>query len=96
MAEQPIASQDWHTRAIVRFLETVTVGSPESWRGHTYHKGEEVEMIQWGNKGRPIDRGRWWSSYDIDGAFIVKSDKTEIVKILDEVAPVESEQSNGQ
>jgi hypothetical protein len=85
--QQPIATQDWHTTAIIRFLETARV---RSFAGeHTYQKGEEGEMVQWGRKGRTIDRSTWWSSFDIDEAFIVKSDKTEIVRILDEVAPIE-------
>ncbi len=89
MAEQPIASQDWHTRAIVRVLETTMKRSFDG--EHTFQAGEELEMVQWGRKGRTIDRSAWWTSYDIDGAFIIESDKTEIVRIIDEVAPIESE-----
>jgi len=89
MADEPIASQDWHTRARVRILETVTKGSVDPWRTRTFQAGDELIMVQFGSAGRPIDRSAWWTSYDIDGAFIIESDKTEIVKILDEVAPIE-------
>ena len=91
MANEPIAAQDWHTRAIVRVLEPTVKHSVDPWRERTFRAGEELEMVQWGRTGRPIDRSAWWTSYDIDGAFIIESDNTEIVKILDEVAPVESE-----
>ena len=86
MTKQPTASQDWHTRAIVRILKTTLTHSYDG--EHTFRAGEEMEMVQWGRAGRPVDRGAWWTSYDIDGAFIIDSDKTEIVKILDEVAPI--------
>lgn len=89
MAEQPIATQDWYTRAIVRILETTITRSFDG--EHTFTASEELEMVQWGRAGRTIDRSAWWTSYDIDGAFIIESDKTEIVRIIDEVAPIESE-----
>ena len=91
MAEQePLATQDWHTRALVRIREQRICHSPEGGE-HTFHAGDELVMLQWGRAGRAIDRSAWWTSYDIDGAFIIKSDKVEVVRILDEVAPVESE-----
>lgn len=84
--QQPRAEQDWHTRARVRILSTKIAHSHDG--EHTFHAGDEVVMVQWGRAGRPIDRSAWWSSFDIDGAFIIESDKTEIVQILDEVAPL--------
>ena len=91
MPEQPIATQAWHTHAIVRILKTMLAHSHDG--EHTFQAGEEYTMVQWGRANRPIDRSAWWTSFDIDGAFIIDSDKTEIVKILDEVAPIESEQT---
>jgi hypothetical protein len=44
-------------------------------------------MIQWGNDNRPVTRDTWWDSFDIDGAFIIKSSKVEVIKILTEVRP---------
>lgn len=88
MAEQ-IAVRDWHTRAIVRILETTRVGSPEGGT-HTFRAGEEREMVQWGRTSRPVRRDAWWDSYDIDGAFIIKASKVEVLRVLDEISPQES------
>jgi hypothetical protein len=88
MADEPIATQDWYTRAIVRVLETMVKRSFDG--EYTFRAGDELEMVQWGRAGRAIDRSAWWTSYDIDGAFIIESDNIEIVSILDEVAPIES------
>lgn len=85
--EQIIASRDWHTRAIVRILETTTVGNVSPYSERTFQAGEEVEMVQWGREGRPVSRERWWSDFDIDGAHIIKANKVEVVRVLDEVSP---------
>lgn len=89
MSEQ-IAARDWHIRAIVRVLETTVCGSVDPRGTRTFRIGEEVEMVMWGNAGRPVLRNAWWTSYDIDGAFIIKDGKVEVVKVLDEVKPDES------
>lgn len=91
MTEQ-IAARDWHTRARVRILETTTVGSVEPRRERTFRAGQELEMVQWGISGRPVDRSRWWTDFDIDGAFIIKASKVEVVKVLDEASPHTEEQ----
>lgn len=88
MSEQ-IAARDWYTRAIVRILETTTCGSVDPWASRTFRAGEEVEMIQWGNANRPVIRDAWWTSFDIDGAFIIKDSKVEVIKVLAEVKPDE-------
>ena len=85
MPEQ-IASRDWHTRARVRILETTQVGSPEGGT-HTFHAGQEVTMVQWGRAGREVTRTAWWTDFDIDGAFILKSKYVEVLEILDEISP---------
>jgi hypothetical protein len=85
MAE-PIAARDWHTRAIVRIKETTHTGSPEGGT-HTFHAGQELEMVQWGRAGREVNRGAWWTSFDIDGAFIIKAKNVEVVKIIEETKP---------
>ncbi len=87
MSEQR-AEREWHTRAIVRILETVHAGTPEGGR-RTFRAGEELEMVQWGRAGRPVTRDAWWTSFDIDGAFIIKASKVEVIKYLDEVLPQE-------
>ena len=83
MSEQ--ATRDWHRRAIVRIIETRITHSHDG--EHTFHAGDELEMVQWGRAGRPVSRDAWWTSYDIDGAFIIESDKVEIVRIVEEVQP---------
>jgi hypothetical protein len=87
MADEQAADRDWHTRAIVRVKETVTKRSVDPYREHTFHAGEELEMIQWGRAGRPVRRDSWWTSYDIDGALIIEAGSVEIVKIVDETLP---------
>lgn len=89
MTEQ-IAAREWHTRAIVRFLKTTSVGNPEGGRC-TFHAGQELEMVQWGRSGNPVDRRSWWTNFDIDGAFIVKANNVEVIKVLDEVSPEEAQ-----
>ena len=95
MSEQQIAVRDWYTRAIVRILETTTCGSVDPWASRTFRKGEEVEMLQWGNANRPVTRDAWWDSFDIDGAFIIEASKVEVVKILAEVSPFLPSQEEG-
>lgn len=85
MSEQ-IAMRDWYTRARVRILETTMVGSPEGGK-HTFLKGYEQEMIQWGIAGREVRRDAWWTSFDIDGAYIIRADRVEVLEVLDEVLP---------
>lgn len=82
---QQIASRDWHTRATVRVLRTVTRRS--HYGARTFGAGEELEMIQWGRAGRPVERDAWWTDFDIDGAYIVEASNVKVVKILEEVAP---------
>jgi hypothetical protein len=84
MAEQ--ATQDWYTRATVRILKTVTKRSPESGE-HTFYAGLETEMLQWGRAGKDVDRDAWWTSFDIDGAFILEASEVEVVKVLEEIPP---------
>lgn len=88
MTEQ-IAARDWHTRAVVRILQEKTCRSVDPYTVHTFHAGDEREMIQWGRAGRPVERDAWWTSFDIDGAYIVEASIVEVVKVLDEISPQE-------
>ncbi len=87
MTNEPVAAREWHTRARVRILTETTSRSVDPYTVRTFHPGEELEMVQWGREGRPVKRDAWWTSYDIDGAHIIKAEHVEIVEILDEVAP---------
>ncbi len=82
-----IASHDWHRRALVRVKEMTMKRSVDPYREYTFHLGEEIEMVQWGRADRPVIRDTWWTSFDIDGAFIIEASKVEVVKILDEKLP---------
>ena len=88
------ATRNWHTRAIVRVRETTTKGSVDPWRERTFRAGEELEMVQWGYAGRPIDRSHWWTGYDIDGAFIFEASRVEVVRVLEEVTPSEGSKAS--
>ncbi len=83
---QQIANRDWHTRARVRILKERASYTPAH-TVRTFRPGEELEMIQWGRAGREVDRSRWWTSYDLDGAHIIDADKVEVIEVIDEVAP---------
>ncbi len=85
--EPIIASRDWHTRAHVRITAEVSSHSVDPWIHRTFHVGEELEMLQWGRKGRPVKRDSWWTSYDIDGAHIVKAENVEVIEVLEETQP---------
>jgi len=84
---QQIAAQDWYTRARVRILETIAKHSVDQWVTRTFRAGEELEMVQWGRAGRPVERDAWWTSFDIDGAHIIEASKVEVIKVLAEVIP---------
>ncbi len=90
MAEQEqVATRDWHTRARVRITAETTSRSVNPWVERTFHQGEELEMLQWGRAGRPVRRDAWWTSFDIDGAYIIKAENVEVIEVLDEIAPLD-------
>lgn len=88
MTEQ-IAAREWFTRARVRILETIKTQSVDPWTTRDFYAGQELEMVQWGRAGRPVERDTWWTSFDIDGAHIIKAGKVEVIEILEEVSPTE-------
>ncbi len=86
MNEQ-VAIRDWHTRARVRIVKEKVSRSVEPSTVRTFSPGEELEMIQWGRQGRPVDRSAWWTSYDIDASHILAADNVEVIEVLSEVPP---------
>ena len=86
-AEKQSAVREWHTHALVRVLETTTSRSVWPAGERTFQQGEELEMFQCGEAGRPVDRDAWWTSYDIDAAQNIDASKVEVVRVLDEVPP---------
>lgn len=84
-----LAERDWWRKAKVRMLRTVKCGSPGALGEppHVYHLGEIVEMHQSGRAGREVRRVDWWSSTDIDYAYIIDAEDAEIVEILEDRLP---------
>jgi hypothetical protein len=87
MPVEPVASRDWHTRARVRILTETTSRSVDPYTVRTFHAGEELEMLQWGRAGRPVRRESWWTSFDIDGAHIIKAENVEVIEVIEETLP---------
>lgn len=85
--DQAVAERDWSTRARVRITAPYGAGAPDSYDGRQFTAGEELEMIQWGRGGRPVERDSWWTSTDIDGAFIVPADHVEVLEVIRENPP---------
>lgn len=85
--EGTVALQEWHIRARVRIRETTVRRSVDPWRERTFQKGQELEMLQWGRAGQPVNRSDWWTSYDIDGAYIIDAALVEVLSVLDELSP---------
>jgi hypothetical protein len=83
-----LAEREWATRAKVRFLRDVTDSTaPDAYpRTSNYRKGDERIMVQHGHQHRPV-RPDWWSSFDIDGAWIAPADAIEIVELISYTSP---------
>ena len=84
-----LAVRDWWTVAKVRIIRQITVGAVDPAIDRTFQVGEVLTMNQRGRAGDAIDRGSWWSSYDIDGAHIIPADHVEIVQVLEDHPPTE-------
>lgn len=83
----PVADRGWHVRARVRMRREHRCGSVDPMLTTVFRAGEEYTLIQWGVAGRLVLREAWWTSTDIDGAFIVPSDAVEVIEVLDERSP---------
>ncbi len=44
-------------------------------------------MVQWGLAGRRVDRSTWWTSIDVNGAYIVMAPSVEVLEVLEEQPP---------
>lgn len=87
-AQAQNAVREWHTRAIVRVLETSTSRSVWPATERAFQQGEELEMVQWGEAGRPVERNAWWTSFDIDAAHNIDASKVEVVRVIEEIPPI--------
>ena len=92
--EGTVALHNWHIRARVRIRETTVRRSVDPWREHTFQRGDVLELIKWANAGNALWRkSGWWTSYDIDGAFILDEAQIEVLEILDETSPFHSREA---
>ncbi|ARF77534.1 hypothetical protein HS99_0008775 [Kitasatospora aureofaciens] len=71
----------------MRFLEEVDVQTVHPRRRRVFRRGEEEVMVQWGLAGRRVDRGIWWTSIDVNGAYIVMAPSVEVLEVLEEQPP---------
>jgi len=78
-----VAHREWHTYALVRFLQDYTCTAVEG----RFQEGQELHMVQGGRAGLPVDRAHWCTDFAIDGAFIVPAAVVEVVEVLEEVPP---------
>lgn len=86
-----VAERDWSTRARVRITALHEAGAPGAPHTRRFAPGEELEMVQWGRAGRDIDRDSWWTTTDIDAAFIVPAGHVEVLAVLHENPPTWAE-----
>ena len=84
-----LADRSWRTRARVRVLRDVTASAPDG-NSETFYAGELVTMLQFGDAGRQVKRGSWWTGADIDVALILSTEDVEVLDVLDDVPPWET------
>jgi hypothetical protein len=82
-----LAERDWWTLARVRVVRRSRVGNTDPHDIVTYEVGEVYEMNQHGRAGAEIDRGSWWSSTDLDGAYVLPADAVEVLEVLRDHPP---------
>jgi hypothetical protein len=90
------AEQDWHTRAVVRVLEDHKVSVPLLWGEQLvltdFQRGDELEVVQHGPAGQPVDRGWWDTDTEIRfpgvrGLRFVPAAAVEVLAVIDETPP---------
>ncbi|CAM5585282.1 hypothetical protein BOQ63_002285 (plasmid) [Streptomyces viridifaciens] len=82
-----IAERNWWTQARARPLEEVDVQTVHPRRRRVFRLGEEEVMVQWGLAGHRVDRGTWWTSIDVNGAYIVMTPSVEVLEVLEDQPP---------
>ncbi|MFE5662441.1 hypothetical protein ACFQ7W_00725 [Streptomyces niveus] len=63
----------WQMEARVRIVADLEAANPYG-LPRKYRAGEELNMILRGQAGEPMSAANWWSSTDIDNAYIIPSD----------------------
>jgi hypothetical protein len=64
----------------VRIAADVEVGNTVG-GSRAYRAGEEVDMILRGQPGEPLSAAAWWSSTNVDGAYILAADQVEVLEL---------------
>jgi hypothetical protein len=85
--DPPAAEREWSTWARVRIRATYRAGSVSPWDERRFEPGQELEMVQWGRAGRAVDRSAWWTSTDIDGAFIIPAEHVDVLEVTRDKPP---------
>ncbi|MFJ8849350.1 hypothetical protein [Streptomyces sp. NPDC102437] len=73
----------WMMRARVRVVADVAASNPYT-RPRVYRAGDELEMLLRGIPGEPMNSAQWWSSADVNGAYILPF---EAVAVLEPLGP---------
>jgi hypothetical protein len=81
------AQRDWSLEARVRITGACGAASVDPKATRLFTVGEELVMNQHGRAGRVVGRDSWWTSYDLDGAFIIDADKVEVLEVTAVKAP---------
>jgi hypothetical protein len=79
--DPPLAEREWSTWARVRVRAAYRAGSVSPRDERRFDPGQELEMVQWGRTGRTVDRDCWWTSADIDGAFIIPAEHVTVLEV---------------
>lgn len=79
------AERSWSVEARIRLRRDVGAGNSYG-NGVTYKAGEEWTMYQTGNRGREVDC-HWWSSFDIDGAYILEPADVDVLEVITATSP---------
>lgn len=79
-----IAEQHWHTRALVRVRDRHLSGP--RWDQRTFAVGDELELVQWGRAGHPIERDTWWDP-DVARAIEIPTVHVDVLQVLDDTPP---------
>ncbi len=88
MTEARTADREWYLEARVQIIKACGASNVYG-ASKDFAVGQRLNMVRWGRAGRTVDTA-WWTSYDIDGAFIITDDHVRIINVTREVSPFET------
>ncbi|QXE36195.1 hypothetical protein KQY30_20060 [Streptomyces sp. GMY02] len=71
---------NWTMEARVRIVADLEAANPYG-PPRKYRAGEEVDMLLVGQEGKPMSAAMWWSSMDIDNAYILPGDSAVVLEM---------------